>query len=107
MKFSVLFAVGTNCVRSRAFRERPYEDDFLSVGKTCFMEGTRRASLSLLTKHNVFLQRPRPRGLFQPVDAFFWDQGRWQNRNTAELFVNRSLVYHCAIIRKQGWLNPK
>ena len=40
MKFSVLFAVGANCVRPRAFTERPYEDDFLSVGKTCFMEGT-------------------------------------------------------------------
>ena len=39
MKFSVLFAVGANCVRPRAFTERPYEDDFLSVGKTCFMEG--------------------------------------------------------------------
>ena len=38
--FSVLFAVGANCVRPRAFTERPYEDDFLSVGKTCFMEGT-------------------------------------------------------------------
>ena len=40
MKFSVLFAVGTNCVRPRAFTERPYKDDFLSVGITCFMEGT-------------------------------------------------------------------
>ena len=39
-KISVLFAVGANCVRPRAFTERPYEDDFLSVGKTCFMEGT-------------------------------------------------------------------
>ena len=27
------FAVGANCVRPRAFTERPYEDDFLSVGK--------------------------------------------------------------------------
>ena len=35
--FSVL-AVGANCVRPRAFTERPYEDDFLSVGITCFME---------------------------------------------------------------------
>ena len=35
------FAVGANCVRPRAFTERPYEDDFLSAGKTCFMEGTR------------------------------------------------------------------
>ena len=34
------FAVGANCVRPRAFTERPYEDDFLSAGKTCFMEGT-------------------------------------------------------------------
>jgi len=31
------FAVGANCVRPRAFTERPYEDDFLSAGKTCFM----------------------------------------------------------------------
>ena len=37
--FSVL-AVGANCVRPRAFTERPYEDDFLSVGITCFMGGT-------------------------------------------------------------------
>ena len=28
VKFSVLFAVGTNCVRPRAFRERPYVFDF-------------------------------------------------------------------------------
>ena len=34
------FSVGANCVRPRAFTERPYEDDFLSVGKTCFMEDT-------------------------------------------------------------------
>ena len=40
VKFSVLFAVGTNCVRPRAFTERPYDDDFLLVGITCFMEGT-------------------------------------------------------------------
>ena len=40
MKFSVLFAVGANFVRPRAFTEHPYEDDYLSVGKTCFMEGT-------------------------------------------------------------------
>ena len=40
VKFSVLFAVGANCVRPRSFTERPYEDDFLSVGKTCFMEDT-------------------------------------------------------------------
>ncbi len=32
MKFSVLFAVGANCVRPRAFTERPYEFDFLSAG---------------------------------------------------------------------------
>ena len=32
------FSVGANCVRSRAFTERPYEDDFLSAGKPCFME---------------------------------------------------------------------
>ena len=38
--FSALLVVGANCVRPRAFTERPYEDDFLSVGKTCFMEGT-------------------------------------------------------------------
>ncbi|MBR2461170.1 MAG: hypothetical protein IKB34_08080, partial [Clostridia bacterium] len=38
--FSVLFAVGANFVRPRAFTEHPYEDDYLSVGKTCFMEGT-------------------------------------------------------------------
>ena len=37
---SLSFSVGANCVRPRAFTERPYEDDFLSVGKTCFMEGT-------------------------------------------------------------------
>ena len=43
MKFSVLFAVGANCVRPRAFTERPYEDDFLSVGIICFMEGTASA----------------------------------------------------------------
>ena len=35
-----LFAVGANCVRPRAFTERPYEDDFLSAGKTCFVENT-------------------------------------------------------------------
>ncbi len=34
------FAVGANCVRPRAFTERPYENDFLSVGKTCFMKDT-------------------------------------------------------------------
>jgi len=34
------FAVGANCVRPRAFTERPYEDDFLSAGKTCFTAGT-------------------------------------------------------------------
>ena len=39
-EISVLVAVGANCVRPRAFTECPYEDDFLSVGKTCFMEGT-------------------------------------------------------------------
>ena len=39
MKFSVLFAVGANCVRPRAFTERPYEDNFLSVDKPCFMAG--------------------------------------------------------------------
>ena len=39
-EFLCPFAVGANCVRPRAFTERPYEDDFLSVGKTCFMEGT-------------------------------------------------------------------
>ena len=44
MKFSVLFAVGANCVRPRAFTERPYEDDFLSAGKTCFNAG-RQAEL--------------------------------------------------------------
>ena len=37
---SLSFSVGANCVRPRAFTERPYEDDFLSAGKTCFMEGT-------------------------------------------------------------------
>ena len=37
---SLSFSVGANCVRPRAFTERPYEDDFLSVGITCFMEGT-------------------------------------------------------------------
>ena len=34
------FVVGANCVRPRAFTERPYEFDFLSAGKTCFMEDT-------------------------------------------------------------------
>ena len=36
---SLSFFVGANCVRPRAFTERPYEDDFLSVGITCFMVG--------------------------------------------------------------------
>ena len=36
---SLSLSVGANCVRPRAFKERPYEDDFLSVGKTCFMVG--------------------------------------------------------------------
>ena len=40
------FAVGANCVRPRAFTERPYEDDFLSVGITCFMEGSHFAYFS-------------------------------------------------------------
>ena len=34
------FAVRANRARPRAFTERPYEDDFLSVGKTCFIVGT-------------------------------------------------------------------
>ena len=55
MKFSVLFAVGANCVRPRAFTERPYEDDFLSVGKTCFMEGTH--SPAFLKKRKKFKKR--------------------------------------------------
>ena len=38
------FSVGANCVRPRAFTERPYEDDFLSAGKTCVMEGTHLGS---------------------------------------------------------------
>ena len=36
---SLSFSVGANCVRPRAFTERPYEIDF-AVGKTCFMEST-------------------------------------------------------------------
>ena len=43
--FSVLFIVGANCVRPRAFTERPYEIDF-AVGKTCFMEGTPSGAFS-------------------------------------------------------------
>ena len=39
-EFLCPFAVGANYIRPRAFTERLYEDDFLSVGKTCFMEGT-------------------------------------------------------------------
>ena len=50
MKFSVLFAVGANCVRPRAINDRPYEDDFLSVGKTCFMEGTPYEVLFVLAR---------------------------------------------------------
>ncbi len=33
------FSVGAFCERPRANAVRPYEDDFLSAGKTCFMEG--------------------------------------------------------------------
>ena len=32
-------SVGANCVRTRAFTERPYNVDF-AAGKTCFMEDT-------------------------------------------------------------------
>ena len=42
------FSVGANCVRPRAFTERPYEDDFLSAGKTCFMEGAPYGVFSLM-----------------------------------------------------------
>ena len=55
MKFSVLFAVGANCVRPRAFTERPYEDDFLSVGKTCFMEGTPSRTLCYKIAYQYYL----------------------------------------------------
>ena len=37
---SLSFSVGANCVRPRAFTERPYKFNFLSAGKICFMEGT-------------------------------------------------------------------
>ena len=36
--------VGATIGRPRTCNARPYEDDFLSVGKTCFMEGTPFAS---------------------------------------------------------------
>ena len=39
---SLSFSVGANCVRPRAFAERPYEDDFLSVGKICSITDTFR-----------------------------------------------------------------
>ena len=35
---SLSFSVGANCVRPRAFTERPYEDDFLSAGKPALWE---------------------------------------------------------------------
>ena len=72
MKFSVLFAVGANiransAVRPRAFTERPYKYDFLSVGKTCFMEGT-------------------------PCPSFFVHAIR---RLYIILFLNQNLEYNC------------
>ena len=65
MKFSVLFAVGANFVRPRAFTERPYEDDFLSVGKTCFMEGTPFERLSAFLSFTFFKRSCQSTRLFK------------------------------------------
>ena len=40
--------------RPRAFTERPYEDDFLSVGKTCFTEDAPCSSFSVGAGNRTF-----------------------------------------------------
>ena len=54
---SLSFSVGANCVRPRVFCERPYEDDFLSAGKICFMVGARFAEFFVLLylQHRFFV----------------------------------------------------
>ena len=50
MKILCLFSVGANCVRPRAFTERPYEDDFLSVVKPALWKAPLRVLLFLPLK---------------------------------------------------------